>query len=67
MADRNLHHFKVSNPTCERAGAVFLQGSKFDPIAFILKIKHLPRFAIPNEQEQICEATEDQDTNSNVR
>ena len=44
-----------------------LQGSKFDPIAFILKIKHLPRFAIPNEQEQICEATEDQDTNSNVR
>ena len=33
------------------------------PKAFILiKINHLPRVAIPNEQEQICEASEDQDT-----
>jgi hypothetical protein len=30
------------------------------PIAFILKINHLPQVAIPNEQEQICEASDDQ-------
>ena len=37
------------------------QGSKLGPIAFILKINHLPQVAIPNEQEQICEASDDQD------
>ena len=39
-----------------------LQGNKLGPISFILKINQLPRVNSLNDQEPICEASEDQDT-----
>ena len=38
------------------------QGSKLGPISFILKINQLPRVNSLNDQEPICEASQDQDT-----
>ncbi len=62
MKDCNLHNFKGKQSDLQKIRGGVPQGNKLCPIAFILKINHLPQVTIPNEQKQICEPSEDQDT-----